>query len=224
MRLIQVFLALKVELICWCGGQTSTKILRIRLSHVQFAKSAGLFHLLLPYSHGRSLINLGQLHIDYAGPMRSKMYLVIIDAYSKWTDVFPVLSANSETTIDKLRTLFATHGIPNSVVTDDATGFVSEEMRTFWENNGIRHITSSPYHLATNGLAEHAVKLVLSIWHQALLKLKLPNSYSITVWPHRAQQEALRTAYEMKFKVTSWSFDARCKAVANGPVDHYFLK
>ena len=90
--------------------------------------------------------------------MRSKMYLVIIDAYSQWTNVFPVLSANSETTTDKLRTLFATHGIPNSVVTDNATGFVSEEMRKFWKNNGIRHITSSPYHLATNGLAERAVQ------------------------------------------------------------------
>ena len=53
---------------------------------------------------------------------------------------------------------FATHGIPNSVVTDNATGFVSEEMRKFWKNNGIRHITSSPYHLATNGLAERAVQ------------------------------------------------------------------
>ena len=78
------------------------------------------------------------------------MYLVIIDAYSKWIGVFPVLLANSETTIDKLRTLFATHGIPNSVVTDNATVFVSEEMRKFWKNNGIRHITSSPYNLATN--------------------------------------------------------------------------
>ena len=30
------------------------------VSHVQFAKSAGLFHLLLLYSHGHGLMNLGQ--------------------------------------------------------------------------------------------------------------------------------------------------------------------
>ena len=86
------------------------------------------------------------------------MYLVIIDAYSKWIEVFPVISANSETTIEKLRTLFATHGVPNAVVTDNATVFVSEEMKKFWKNNGIRHITSSPYHPATNGLTERAVQ------------------------------------------------------------------
>ena len=99
-----------------------------------------------------------RIHIDYAGPMRNKMYLVIIDTCSKRIDVFPVLSANSETNIDKLRTLFATHGIPNSIVTDNATVFVSEEMRKIWKNNGIQHITSSPYHPATNDLAEQVVQ------------------------------------------------------------------
>ena len=32
-------------------------------------------------------------------------------------------------------------------------------MTKFWQNNGIRHITSLPYHPATNGLAEQAVQM-----------------------------------------------------------------
>ena len=60
--------------------------------------------------------------------------------------------------MDKLRILFATHSIPTSVVTDNASIFVSAEMKKFWQNNGSRHITSSPYHPATNGLAERAVQ------------------------------------------------------------------
>ena len=99
-----------------------------------------------------------RLHIDYAGPMKSKMFLVVIDAYSKWLDVFSVTLANSESTIDKLHIQFVTHGIPNSVVTDNATVFVSEEMKKYWKSNGIQHITSLPYHPATNGLAERAVQ------------------------------------------------------------------
>ena len=71
------------------------------------------------------------LHLDYTGPMKNRMFLVVIDAYSKWVEVLPVSSATSETTIEKLRTLFATHDIPNSVVTDNATVFVSEEMTKF---------------------------------------------------------------------------------------------
>jgi len=43
-------------------------------------------------------------------------------------------------------------------VTDNATVFVSKEMKKFWQNNGIQYITALPYHPATNGLAEHAVQ------------------------------------------------------------------
>ena len=81
-----------------------------------------------------------QLHLDYVGPMKNRMFLVVImPAQNGLIDVLPVSSATSETTIEKVRTLFATHGIPNSVVTDNATVFVSEEMTKFWQNNGIRH-------------------------------------------------------------------------------------
>ena len=44
-----------------------------------------------------------RLHLDYAGPLENKMFLVVIDAHSKWLDVFPVSSATSEVTMDKLR-------------------------------------------------------------------------------------------------------------------------
>ena len=48
--------------------------------------------------------------MDYAGPMDNHMLLVVVDAFYKWIDVFPVKSASSATTIAKLRTLFANHG------------------------------------------------------------------------------------------------------------------
>ena len=99
-----------------------------------------------------------RLHLDYADPLENKMFLIVIDAYSKWLDVFPVSSATSEVIMVKLRILFATHGIPTFVVTDNASIFVSAEMKKFWQNNSIHHITSTPYHPATNGIAERAVQ------------------------------------------------------------------
>ena len=36
-----------------------------------------------------------RLHIDYAGPIDGKMFLVVIDAHSKWIDVFPTNSATA---------------------------------------------------------------------------------------------------------------------------------
>ena len=99
-----------------------------------------------------------RLHIDYAGPFMGKMFLVVVDAYSKWLDVQVVPSATSQNTINVLRSLFATHGLPELIVSDNGTAFTSEQFRDFLKKNGIRQITSAPYHPATNGLAERAVQ------------------------------------------------------------------
>ena len=45
-----------------------------------------------------------------------KMFLIIIDALSKWMDVYPVHSANSSTTIEKLRQSFSVNGLPDMIV------------------------------------------------------------------------------------------------------------
>ena len=82
------------------------------------------------------------------------MFLIVVNSHSKWLDVIFVLIANSVTTIRELRKLFATHGIPEIVVSDNGTAFTSVE---FMARNGIRHLRTAPYHPATNGLAECAV-------------------------------------------------------------------
>ena len=99
-----------------------------------------------------------RLHIDYAGPYLGRMFLIITDSFSKWTDVYSVKSAKSRVTIEKLRTSFASHGIPEIVVSDNASCFTSDEFDNFTGKNNIRHITGAPYHPSTNGLAERSVQ------------------------------------------------------------------
>jgi hypothetical protein len=89
-----------------------------------------------------------------------KMFLIIIDAHSKWLDVHIMPSITSVQTIEKLRITFATHGLPQKVVTDNGPSFVSEQFKSFMSDNGIVHVTTAPYHPATNGLAERAVQTV----------------------------------------------------------------
>ena len=101
-----------------------------------------------------------RLHLDYAGPVQGKMILVLIDAHSKWIEAVCTPSATSSAVIEELRTLFAQFGIPETIVTDNGSCFVSAEIEAFFENNGIKHITSAPYHPASNGLAERAVQIV----------------------------------------------------------------
>ena len=99
-----------------------------------------------------------RLHVDYAGPFMGKMFLVLIDAHSKWMDVYPVNSATSAITIECLRTSFSNQGLPELLVSDNGTCFVSTEFEDFLSKNGIRHVTSAPYHASSNGLAERAVQ------------------------------------------------------------------
>lgn len=61
-------------------------------------------------------------------------------------------------TIEVLRNQFAIFGIPEQLVSDNGSQFMSEEFQVFMKVNGIKHITSAPYHPATNGLAERAVQ------------------------------------------------------------------
>lgn len=60
-------------------------------------------------------------------------------------------------TITTLRRLFSAYGLPEHLVTDNATAFMSKEFQTFMSRNGILHFTSAPRHPFTNGLAERGV-------------------------------------------------------------------
>ena len=99
-----------------------------------------------------------RVHIDYAGPLLGHMFLVVVDAHSKWMDVRAVRSATTSTTLTELRSIFATHGIPELLVSDNGSVFTSAEFKDFVKVNVIRHTTSAPYHPSTNGLAERAVQ------------------------------------------------------------------
>jgi len=48
------------------------------------------------------------------------MFLVAVDAYSKWMDVQVVSISTSRNTIDHVWTVFATHGLPEILVSDNA--------------------------------------------------------------------------------------------------------
>ena len=98
------------------------------------------------------------LHLDYVGPFLGKMFLIVMDAHSKWMEAFPMDTSTSSATIEKLRIAFATHGLPEIVVTDNGSNFASKEFEDFLKQNGIRHIRTAPYHPASNGLAERAVQ------------------------------------------------------------------
>ena len=101
---------------------------------------------------------LERVHIHYAGPFLGTMFLIIVDAYSKWLEVHPTRVTTSKGTIEKLRETFATHGIPTTLVCDNGSNFCSEAFEDFLTKNGIHHRKTAPYHPSSNGLAERVVQ------------------------------------------------------------------
>ena len=82
---------------------------------------------------------------------------MVVDSQSKWLDIQIMQSLTTEKTIEKLQSIFSTHGVPKQIVTDNDTSFTSEKFKQFITRNGIKQTFSAPYHPSTNGLIERAV-------------------------------------------------------------------
>ena len=67
--------------------------------------------------------------------------MVVIDACSKWIKAECCTSVLSKTTITKLRRMFSRWGLPDMIVTDNASSFTSSEFQRFMQENGIHHKT-----------------------------------------------------------------------------------
>ena len=100
-----------------------------------------------------------RIHIDFCDPFRNHMYLIVVDAYSKWPEVIRMSSSTSTSETTKvLLSLFSRHGLPDKLVSDIAPQFTSDEFKEFMKNCGILHIKTTPYHPQTNGEAERFVQ------------------------------------------------------------------
>ena len=40
-----------------------------------------------------------KIHVDFAGPIKGQIYLIVIDSYSKWLEIISTNSATAEVTI-----------------------------------------------------------------------------------------------------------------------------
>lgn len=98
-----------------------------------------------------------RVHIDFYELGKHK-FLILVDNYSKWLEVVPMNSTVAWVTIDKLKFIFSSFGLPAEIVSDNGPPFNSLEFRNFCESNGVRLTHSPPRHAQSNGEAEVAVR------------------------------------------------------------------
>ncbi len=65
-----------------------------------------------------------------------------------------ISSITATATVQRLRHIFSQFGLPEQTISDNGPTFTSTEFKQFLQKHGIKHVTSEPYHPATNGLAE----------------------------------------------------------------------
>ncbi len=100
-----------------------------------------------------------RVHMDLAGPFLGKMWLIMMDAHTKWPEVFDMKNITTTAEVkEKLMEFISRWGIMEQIVTDNGRQFVSDDFEKFCKINGIKHTTSAVYHPRSNGEAERFVR------------------------------------------------------------------
>ena len=95
-------------------------------------------------------------------------FLVTVDYWSNYFELDELRQTDAGQVVRCLRRHFATHGIPDIVVSDNGPQFASDVFRQFAKKWMFKHVTTSPYHPQANGMAESAVKVAKVLLRTAL--------------------------------------------------------
>ena len=89
-------------------------------------------------------------------------------------------TTKSHEVIRALKAIFARHGIPEEVRSDNGPQYASAEFTHFAKEWGFKHTTSSPRFPQSNGEAEHAVETTKSLLKKEKDPSKGPLAYRST--------------------------------------------
>ena len=101
-----------------------------------------------------------KVSVDIIGPIepctdRGHRYiLTLIDNATRWPEASPLKNIRAETVAEELFNIFTRLGIPNKILSDNGTQFISSVMSELFRLLSIDHAKSSPYHAQSNGMVE----------------------------------------------------------------------
>nr|XP_054761441.1 uncharacterized protein K02A2.6-like [Lytechinus pictus] len=113
-------------------------------------------------------------------------FLIVVDYYSRWIKVKRLHGHTSEAVIKSLKEIFAVHGIPDLVISDNGPQLANETFRRFTEEYGFVHSISSPRYRQANGKAERGVRTVKS-----MLKKTNDIDLALLIYPSTPLQNGL---------------------------------
>ena len=97
--------------------------------------------------------------MDIVGPLpKTKSghcyILVLVDYATHYPKAIPLKTVTAEVIAEKLVDIFARFRIPETVLNDQGTNFVSQLLKELYRLLGVTAIKTSPYHTQMDGLVE----------------------------------------------------------------------
>jgi len=137
------------------------------------------------------------LHLDHFGLQetsdRFKHILVIVDAFTRFTWLFPVQSTSTKKVINHLKSIFIVFGNPSNIVTNRGTAFTSRDFEKFVESLRVEHrkiVIVSPW---ANGVVKRVNRFIKSFlakicsiadeWKEKLCTIQyiINNTYHVVI-------------------------------------------
>ena len=81
-------------------------------------------------------------------------YLLVVDYFSRYPENAKLSSTTSAAVIESLQSIFARHGMPEVVRSDNDPQYSSQEFQMFAQSYGFQLLTNSPRFARSNGQAE----------------------------------------------------------------------
>ena len=116
---------------------------------------------------------------------KKKAYLLIVDYYSRFVEVAKLSCTSAQEVILHTKSIFARHGVPECVISDNGPQYSSEAYASFAREYQFEHVTSSPHYPQSNGEAERAVQTIKSLLKKegrSLFSIDGISSYPTAVW------------------------------------------
>ncbi|XP_055890819.1 uncharacterized protein K02A2.6-like [Biomphalaria glabrata] len=104
---------------------------------------------------------------------RNNDYLLVVDYFSKYPEIKRLENKTAECVIRAMKGIFARHGIPEEIVSDNMP-FNNYQYREFASEWGFKITTSSPRYPQSNGQSEVYVGIVKQIFNKAYKSGKDP--------------------------------------------------
>ncbi|UYV79263.1 K02A2.6-like [Cordylochernes scorpioides] len=150
-----ITIALAKGFIYWPGMNKEIEELINNCSICQQTSRANLKEPMLP--HQAPDYPWQKVGIDIS-QIESLRYLLIVDYFSNYPEIYKLQDMTTDTIIRKLKRTLSNFGIPETLVSDNGPPFFSKEFQNFTSTWNIVHVTSSPYHAQSNGMVERKVQ------------------------------------------------------------------